>query len=48
MQDFQNAGYIFKGSIDTLRNPDDDYSLRIWDEQVAGRTDKFVLLFEKP
>jgi len=46
--DFEQAGYRFLGSIDTLRNPGDDYSLRIWDDAVRGKTDKFVLLFEKP
>ncbi len=48
ISDFQNAGYQYKGSIDTLRNPDDDYSLRIWDDKVKDKTDKFILLFEKP
>jgi len=46
--DFESAGYIFKGSIDVLRNPDDDYSLRIWNDKVQDKTDRFVLLFEKP
>ena len=46
--DFEQAGFLFRGSLDVLRNPDDDYSLRIWDDSVEGRTDRFVLLFEKP
>lgn len=48
VQDFQNAGFRFLGSIDVLLNPNDDYSLRIWNDTVRGKTDGFVLLFEKP
>ncbi len=48
IEDFQNAGFVYKGSIADLRNPDDDHTLSIWNDEVAGRTDKFVLLFEKP
>lgn len=46
--DFEDAGYRLIGSTDVLRNPGDDYSLRIWDDAVDGKTDRFVLLFEKP
>lgn len=48
IEDFEGAGFVYLGSIDVLRNPQDDYSLRIWNEQVQGNTDRFVLLFEKP
>jgi len=44
---YDNAGFVVKGSIDVLRNPDDDYSLRIWSDKVQDYTDRFVLLFEK-
>ncbi len=48
IQDFQDAGFRLLGKLDVLRNPDDDYSLRIWNDRIRGRTDRFVLLFEKP
>lgn len=46
--DFERHGYRLLGRLDVLRNPDDDYTLRIWNDAVRGRTDRFVLLFEKP
>ena len=46
--DFEQAGYVFKGRLDSLRNPEDDYTLRIWDDAVRWKTDRFILLFEKP
>ena len=48
IKDFQEEGYIFKGSLNILRNPKDNYGLDIWDDEVEDRTDKFILLFEKP
>lgn len=31
-----------------LRNPDDDYTVSVFDPAVRGNTDRFVLVFEKP
>ena len=45
--DFESAGFRLLGRLEILRNPDDDYSLRIWNDKINGKTDRFVLLFEK-
>jgi len=46
--DFQEAGFTFLGSLDVLRNPDDDHTLRMREDAIRGKTDRFTLLFEKP
>ena len=46
--DWQEAGFTYLGSTDILRNPDDDRTLRMREDAIRGRTDRFVLLFEKP
>ena len=46
--DWQEAGFTYLGSLDVLRNPDDDRTLRMREDAIRGKTDRFVLLFEKP
>ena len=46
--DFAAAGFEADGESDVLRNPNDDYSLSVFDAAVVGRTDRFVLRFRKP
>jgi predicted methyltransferase len=46
--DILSHGFILAGSSDALRNPDDDYSLMVFDPAVRGRTDRFILVFTKP
>lgn len=48
IDDFERAGFRFLGSVDVLRNPDDDHSFRMREDAIRGKTDRFVLLFEKP
>lgn len=42
------AGFEFVGESQVLRNPDDDHSVEVFDEQVRGNTDQFVMRFRKP
>lgn len=42
------AGFELDGQSDILRNPDDDYSLIVFAEDIRGKTDRFVLRFRKP
>lgn len=42
------AGFELAGESDALANPDDDRTAGIFDPSVSGRTDRFVLRFEKP
>jgi predicted methyltransferase len=41
-------GFRLVGSSDALRNPADDHSLLVFDPAIRGRTDRFVLVFERP
>jgi len=43
-----DAGFELADEADFLANPDDDYDVGIFDPAVRGRTDRFVLRFEKP
>jgi len=47
-RDFDAAGFEPDGESDLLRNPNDDYTLSVFDAAVAGRTDRFVLRFRGP
>lgn len=40
-------GFRFIESVDALRNPDDSRANIVFDEDIQGRTDRFVLVFEK-
>lgn len=42
------AGFVLDGQSDVLRNPADDYSRIVFDPELRGRTDRFVLRFRKP
>lgn len=42
------AGFVLDGESDVLRNPADDRSVRVFEGDIRGRTDQFVLRFRKP
>jgi predicted methyltransferase len=44
----ESAGFILDGQSDVLRNPADDYSRIVFDPELRGKTDRFVLRFRKP
>ncbi|HEY0165271.1 MAG TPA: methyltransferase, partial [Sphingomicrobium sp.] len=46
--DFQRAGFELAGVRNFLRNPDDDYTLVVFDPKVRGKTDRVVYRFRKP
>lgn len=46
-RDVQQHGFRLVGESDALRNPEDDYRVTVFDEAVRGRTDRFILVFEK-
>lgn len=48
MDDFKAHGLRFVGSIDLLRNRDDDRSRNVFDAAIKGRTDRFVHAYRKP
>ena len=42
------AGFVLDGKSQILRNMDDDYSKIVFDPELRGKTDRFVLRFRKP
>lgn len=45
---FGNAGLYLKATNDMLVNEEDDLSINVFDEAVAGKTSRFVHLYVKP
>jgi predicted methyltransferase len=45
--DIASHGFTLVDSADALRNPQDDHSIMVFDPRVRGKTDRFVLVFEK-
>ena len=48
VDEIAGAGFELAASGDFLSNPDDDRSLIVFNPDIRGRTDRFVLRFEKP
>jgi predicted methyltransferase len=48
VDEVEAAGFKLAREADFLRNPADDHSAKIFDPSIAGKTDRFVLRFEKP
>ncbi len=46
--DIEANGFRFVEAETALRNPGDDRTRIVFDEDLQGRTDRFVLAFEKP
>ena len=42
------AGFVLLEESDLYDNPDDDLETSVFDESIRGRTDQFLLKFEKP
>lgn len=42
------AGFVLEEESPVLRNPDDNRALRVFEGDIRGRTDQFVLRFRKP
>lgn len=47
IQDIESNGFKLVETSDALRNPDDDRSKMVFDAEFRGKTDRFILLFEK-
>lgn len=46
--ELEEAGFVFDGESDALANPEDDHSKNVFDPEIRGKTDRFVLRFKKP
>jgi len=47
-EDAVGAGFRFIESNSALRNPADDRTKMVFDKEIRGKTDRFILVFEKP
>lgn len=48
VRDLEAAGFVLEAESQVLRNPADDRSLRVFEGDIRGRTDQFVLRFRRP
>jgi predicted methyltransferase len=48
VSELEAAGFVLDGESDVLRNMDDDHSKGVFDPEIRGKTDRFVLRFRKP
>jgi len=48
ISELEIAGFVLEGKSNILRNMDDDYSKSVFDPELRGKTDRFVLRFRKP
>ncbi len=48
IRELEAAGFLLVGEADFLRNMEDDHSKAIFNPEIRGRTDRFVLKFRKP
>lgn len=46
--DFLKAGFVLTGESDILRMPGDDYSKDVFQPEIRGKSDRFILRFKKP
>lgn len=46
--EIEGDGFRFVTGSDALSNPDDDRTKMVFDKSIRGKTDRFILLFEKP
>jgi predicted methyltransferase len=47
-QEVQAAGFRLQIASDVLSNKADDHTKAIFDPSIRGKTDKFVMRFQKP
>ncbi|MBY0565511.1 MAG: hypothetical protein K2P58_15185 [Hyphomonadaceae bacterium] len=48
VRDLEAAGFVLEDESQVLRNPTDNRTLRVFEGDIRGRTDQFVLRFRKP
>lgn len=48
ISDLQQAGFILQHESDLLANAADDHSKHVFDPEIKGKTDRFILKFRKP
>jgi predicted methyltransferase len=46
--ELENAGFILEGESNVLANAEDDHTKSVFDPEIRGKTDRYVLRFRKP
>jgi predicted methyltransferase len=46
--ELEGAGFVFEGESDVLANAEDDHAKGVFDPEIRGKTDRYVLRFRKP
>ncbi len=46
--ELEGVGFVLDGESDVLANPDDDHTKGVFDPEIRGKTDRYVLRFKKP
>lgn len=47
-REIEAAGFVFEAESQVLRNPADNRTERVFESDIRGRTDQFVMRFRKP
>lgn len=47
-REVEQAGFVFEGEDNSLRNTEDARTLNVFDPAIRGHTDQFVMRFRKP
>jgi predicted methyltransferase len=47
-KEVEAAGFILTGQSNILKNPDDPHTAKVFDPSIRGKTDQFILKFQKP
>jgi predicted methyltransferase len=47
-RELEAAGFVLEAESQVLRNPDDNRTVRVFEGDVRGQTDQFVMRFRKP
>jgi predicted methyltransferase len=47
-RELEGAGFVFEADSQILRNPDDPRTARVFEADIRGHTDQFMLRFRKP
>lgn len=47
-RELEAAGFVLEAESQVLRNPADDHSVRVFEGDIRGRTDQFLMRFRKP
>jgi len=46
--ELEGVGFVLDGESNVLANPEDDHTKGVFDPEIRGKTDRYVLRFRKP